>query len=345
MASIGTLKKAAKVSKYTGLTALCYFLNRNRKRTIAYHNVIPDKYWDNSVHLTHSMKESSFRKQIEVIKNRFNVDLDIDNPKTVTLTFDDGYLNQYTIASAILDESNLKAYFFCVADLINKQNPLDMDMLQYWISYVPYGKYNIEEVKLELNITDEESRKREWQKISDKLDEGIKLSDMKSILDRAYKFDELKKLNNNEMYQIRFSAIDTENIKKMKKEGHKIGAHTTKHLRLSTLNNYELIQDIRICKYNLDKLYNTKVFCYPYGSENDIPQSIIEILKQNSFTKAFAYSNGPLKNINYNDYFMPRIVIPDSDDEDLINFVLSGAKYFVTFRRLLPKLLCKLQTE
>ena len=67
MASVSTLKKVAKISKYTGFTLLCYFLNRNRKRTIAYHNVIHDQYWDNSVHLAHSMKESSFRKQIEVI--------------------------------------------------------------------------------------------------------------------------------------------------------------------------------------------------------------------------------------------------------------------------------------
>ena len=165
MASIDTLKKVAQISKYTGFTSLCYFLNRNRKRIIAYHNIIPDRYWDNSIHLAHSMKESSFRKQIEVIRKRFDVDLDIYNSKTVTLTFDDGYLNQYTVASKILDENKVKGYFFCVADLINDRKTLDIDMLQYWISYVPYGIYKIEEVDLNLNIRDEDSRKSEWQKI------------------------------------------------------------------------------------------------------------------------------------------------------------------------------------
>ncbi|MDU2673328.1 MAG: polysaccharide deacetylase family protein [Clostridium sp.] len=338
MANIDTLKKVAKISKYTGFTSLCYFLNRNRKRTIAYHNVIPDKHWDNSIHLAHSMKESSFRKQIEVIKKKFDFDLDIYNPKTITLTFDDGYLNQCTVASKVLDENDLNGYFFCVADLINNKKTLDMDMLQYWISYVPYGEYNVEEINLSLNIRDKQSRKSEWQKISDKLDEGIKLCDMKNILDNIFKFEELKKAtNHNEMYKIRFNPIDFEGINKMKKNGHKIGAHTAKHLRLSRLSKYELIEDISICKYNMDKLYNTKIFCYPYGSQKDISEEVIEELKKSNFTHSFSYSNGPLNGMDYNDYFMPRMFIPDTDDEELINFVLSGAKHFFSFRKLLPK--------
>ena len=343
MANIDTLKKVAKISKYTGFTSLCYFLNRNRKRTIAYHNVIPDKHWDNSIHLAHSMKESSFRKQIEVIKKKFDFDLDIYNPKTITLTFDDGYLNQCIVASKILDENNLKGYFFCVADLINNRKTLDMDMLQYWMSYVPYGQYYVKEVKLKLNITDEESRRIEWQKISDKLDEGIKLSDMKDFLDRIYEFEKINKLKNHkDMYNIRFNPIDYKSIEKMKEKGHKIGAHTAKHLRLSSLNKYDLAQDIRICKQNIDKLYNTKVFCYPYGSEKDINEEVIEELKKNNFIKAFSYSNGPLNDMKYNEYFIPRVFIPDSSDEDLINFVLSGAKHFFSFRKLLPKVGCEI---
>ena len=339
MASIDTLKKVAKISRYTGFTSFCYFLNRNRKRTIAYHNVIPDKCWDDSIHLAHSMKESSFRKQIDIIKDRFKVDLDIYNTKTLTLTFDDGYLNQYTVASKILDENEIVGYFFCVADLINNGKTLDMDMLQYWISYVPYGIYNVEEINLKLYVRDEESRKNEWKKVSDKLDEGIKLCDMKNMLDNIYKFEELRNYKNHEpMYKIRFNPINKESINKMKKNGHKIGAHTAKHLKLSGLSKFELIEDISICKYNIDKLYNTKIFCYPYGSQKDISEDVIEELKKNNFTNSFSYSNGPLNGMDYNDYFMPRMFIPDTNDDDLINFVLSGAKHFVSFRKLLPKL-------
>ena len=77
MASLETIKKVAKISKITGFTSLCYRLNKNRKRTIAYHNIIPDKYWDDSLHLSHSMKESSFIKQLEVIQSKLGTTLNI----------------------------------------------------------------------------------------------------------------------------------------------------------------------------------------------------------------------------------------------------------------------------
>lgn len=335
MASIGILKKIAKISKYTGFTALCYFLNRNRKRTIAYHNVIPDKYWDNSVHLAHSMKESSFRKQIEIIKDRFDIDLDIENSKTITLTFDDGYLNQCSIASKILDEHGVNGYFFCVADLINYDKTLDMDMLQYWISYVPFGIYEISEINLSLVINYDEDRAVEWQKISDKLNEGVTSKAMKKYLEQCYLFSEIKSIDNI-AYNLRFSGIDYKNLDLMKEKGHKIGAHSARHMRLSKLNDNELKEDINICKENLGKLYNTDIFCYPYGSIEDISEKVIELISINGFTKAFAYSNSPLKYYGYNKYFIPRMFIPDTDDKYLIDFILSGAKHFISFRELLP---------
>lgn len=338
MASVEALKKIARISKYTGFTSLCYFLNRNRKKTIAYHNVIPDELWDDSLHLDHSMKESSFKKQVEVIKKRFKVDLDIDNSKTLTITFDDGYLNQFTIASKILDDNNIKAYFFCVDDLINNKKTLDMDVLQFWVSYVPYGKYLISKINLELNINSEADRELCWKKISDKLDEGIKLIDMVVFLNESYQLNEIINSDtyNKEMYKLRFSSIDIENIQAMKNKGNLIGAHSAKHLRLSTLNKEALEEDIRICADNIDKLYNTKVFCYPYGSVQDISNKVIDVVKGNGFEKAFAYSNGALKGYKYNEYFIPRIFLPDSDDEDLIEFVLSGAKHLIAFKKLLP---------
>lgn len=338
MASLEVLKKVAKVSKYTGLTSVCYVLNRNRKKVIAYHNIIPDKYWDDSLHLAHSMKESSFRKQIEIIKKRFDINLDLEDNKSVVITFDDGYLNQGLVASEILDENNLSGYFFCVGDLINKNQTLDIDLLQYWISYVPLGKYLLKEIDLEIDINSDNDRNSQWKLISKKLDEGISLNEMKSILNKVYLFDDLFKKDHtgNIMYDLRFSSINLEKIREMKRRGHKIGAHSLRHKRLSRLNKQELKEDIKRCSKMIGKIYNTEVFCYPYGSEEDINTEVIKEIKENGFTSAFAYSNSPLKNRKYDKYFMPRIFLPDTDDEDIINFVLSGAKHFMTFRKIFP---------
>lgn len=335
MASINTLNIVSKISKYCGFTKLCYFINRDKKRVIAYHNVIPDSIWDNSLHLDHSMNESNFRKQLNIIKDKFNIDLDIHNSKTVTITFDDGYLNQYEIASKIMDDLNISGYFFLVEDLINNKVPLAMDLIQFWISYINEGTYYIKEIDLKLNIK-KDNRREEWRKVSDILLEGkVSLNDMKNYLDNIYP---IKEIANKciKKYKLRLEPIDKKAIESMKKNGHIIGAHSSKHKRLSTLNIDELNEDIENCSRMIGKLYNTKIFCYPYGSRADISDNVIKLLKKNDFDGAFAYSNSPILNYKYNNYFMPRMYLPNTGNKDLIDFILSGAKHMISFRKKLP---------
>ena len=147
-----TIKSISKISSKIGFTKFCYFINRNRKRVIAYHNIIPDEYFDNSIHLSYSIKESNFKKHLDIINKNFSVGLDYRDPNQVTLTFDDGYINQYKVASKLLDKHNVLGYFFCAANLIEGEEPLTIDKITYWLSYVPYGKYRLEELRLDLII-------------------------------------------------------------------------------------------------------------------------------------------------------------------------------------------------
>ena len=337
MENIKKLKILAEISKYTGFTKLCYFFNSNRKKVVAYHNIIPDEFFDNSLHLSHSIRESSFKKQLQVIQKRFDMNLDISNKKSVTLSFDDGYDNQFSIASKIMDEKNIKGYFFCVANLVGSNEALIMDKLQYWFSYVPYGKYYLKAFNVEIDIENDLSRKIQWGKISSLIDGGISLSSIERAFDKVYEFQSIE-FHNADFYKLRFQGIGLEDLQKMKNSGHKIGAHSAKHERLSSLSCKRLKKDIDFCAKSMGDIYNTDVFCYPYGSYKDINKKTIELLKEKNFKSAFSYCNSPLaEKVKYNDYFMPRIFLPDTDDEDIINFIMSGAKNFIRFRRLMPK--------
>lgn len=337
MADMAILKKVARISKVTGFTRLCYFFNRNRKRVIAYHNVIPDKFFDDSLHLSHSMKESSFKAQLQVMRKRFKISTDIEDVKSITLTFDDGYLNQYEIASKAMDRYNMKGYFFCVEDLISKGNPILMDMLQYWVSYVKEGTYKLEELNISLELRDEESRKLQWNKISELLNSGVTQEKVEEAFEKAYSFKYIKGPK-EKFLKLRFAAIPKSSLKVMKEKGHYIGAHSAFHRRLSLMNEEQLKEDIEICKMGRVTTFNTNVFAYPYGSKKDISSTVIEFIEEAGFAEAFAYSNGPLKGeFQYNKYFMPRMFLADTTDKELIDFTLSGAKHFIAFRRLLPK--------
>lgn len=335
---MGVSKKTiivSKISKLIGFNRICYFLNRNRKRVIAYHNVIPDEHFDKSLQSVFSIKKSSLKKHIEVMNKNFDIGIDYLDPKQVTLTFDDGYLNQYAIASKLLDEYNVKGYFFCAADLIESCETLDIDKMTYWFSYVPYGRYDLEEYNECLEIYSENDRGLKWDKIQSLIDKNVPTYNIVKNLDKLYKFEDIT--INEELYNLRFKAIDKISLDKMKMNGHKIGAHSASHRPLSYMTKDDLKLDILKCKNMLGEYYNTRVFCYPFGSPNEVNDNVIEEVKSNRFECAFSFGFYK-KGKHYERFFMPRMELPDTDDEYVIDFMLSGAMQLIKYGRLFPKI-------
>ena len=326
-----------KMSKFTGITSLFYKLNKGRKIILAYHNVIPDKYFKDSINLDYSIKESQFRKHLDVIKKRFNVGVNLDDPMELTVTFDDGYKNQYLIASKILDEYNMNGYFFYAADLLDEKDILLIDKIQYWLDYIYPGEYENKKYDLVLNIDDINSRRKQWSKIQGLIDKKVSFEEICYILDEMYSF---KNINvEKKFYDLRFTPIKEYELNIMKDSGHKIGAHSASHNRLSNMKNDDLIKDIDRCKILLNKgIYNTKTFCYPFGGVEDVSEEAMNIVKRKGFSKGISFMNTKLKDREYSPFFIPRMTLPNTDDEDYIDFMLSGAYYFLKNGRLFPKI-------
>ena len=328
-------QKVAKISKVLGITNLFYILNRNRKKIVCFHNIIPDEYFGDYLYLDFSTKESSFKKQIEIIKQKFDVGLDIYDNNQLTITFDDGYLNQYSIASKIMDKKNIKGYFFYAANLLEKQNTLYIDKIQYWITHVPYGIYENDKFGIRLEINNPEDRRIQWKKINNLIENKESMNKIHDLLDEMYPFNSIK--IKEEFYNLRFNPITKANLTMMKNKGHKIGAHSASHEILSNLSKQQLEEDINMCVSLLSDIYNTKTFCYPYGSEKEVSEVVINLIQSKGFDKALSFINYLPNNKKFNNYFIPRMAIPDTDDEYVIEFVLSGAKYFLQNGKLLPK--------
>ena len=90
---------------YTGLDRLFYWLNRRAKRILTFHNVLPDELFARNIANGVSCSASEFRTVIRELKRKWKFSTDLFDPATVTITFDDGYLNQYEVAADILKGS------------------------------------------------------------------------------------------------------------------------------------------------------------------------------------------------------------------------------------------------
>ncbi len=89
----------------------------------------------------------------------------------------------------------------------------------------------------------------------------------------------------------------------------------------------------------MGRLYNSRVFCYPYGGVSEVTPRVVARVRQSAFTHALANIQMPLtgEKLRYSDYFIPRFTLPNTDKAYLLSFILSGTNYFLHYRRLLPK--------
>ena len=125
------------ISYWLGVDAVFYWLNRKAKRIVTFHNVLPDDIFRNDIANGVSCADGDFRKIVHELKKRRSFSTDIFDSRSLTITFDDGYLNQYEIAAKILSaEGDIPAIIFPSGDVANGQTLL-VDKLLYWVAHVP----------------------------------------------------------------------------------------------------------------------------------------------------------------------------------------------------------------
>jgi len=135
---------------------------------LMYHNI--DDNWKES---KISVSPKSFRRQMEfLVKNKYNI-VSLDEIKqlresgksipykTVAITFDDGYENNYTNAFGVLKEYNIPAAIFVVLNKIGREGYLTWPQIKEMAKHnIQIGSHTLSECYLP-DIKDETRLKRE----------------------------------------------------------------------------------------------------------------------------------------------------------------------------------------
>ena len=328
---------------YSGLTELFYFLNRNSKLILSYHNIIPEDLFTPNLINGVSHSDSVFDAHLRYIASKFKTGTDIDNKHELIIAFDDGYLNQYSIAHPLLKKYNLKAFFFITLDLLPENaEALMIDRFLFWLSYVPAGNYKVpvsdDIAPIIINITGDSDRLSGWQQVYSliKNDYYVAAPLILKALDEVFPFAEIEKRIAPTYIKLRLTPMPKNAIEELKAYGHKIGAHAKTHGPLTGLSNQALEDEIRSCADKVGNVFNTTVFSYPFGGLLEVTEREINCVKKHGFTHAVTNINNPTPSIQHADpYFIPRMSLPNTSNTAEIAFYLSGAKYFLQHCKLL----------
>ncbi|MDX2345531.1 MAG: polysaccharide deacetylase family protein [Legionella sp.] len=313
---------------YIGVFRFFYFLNRKSQVVLTYHHVINDHIYDETLlHLGVSCSEYSFSKQLDIICSRFKVTTELGVPNSCIITFDDGYKNNLEVAAPYLNQKSAPGLFFIPAfyfDAAVNDHTLWVDKLLMWFSYAPEGKYHALQTDFVINA-EPYSRNKIWEFWYTKISSNYgMLNALLDTLNNILSFDKIKELIDDQMYQSRFTVMDTDALNALKKMNHKLALHSYKHDILSLLDDGGLEQDFKQCALHA-KQYNINYYAYPFGGGAEVSSKVIKKCEEYGYKAAFMN----YKNENETKYSIGRISLANFSNKYRIEARLCGFEDFL----------------
>lgn len=297
-----------------GGVALFYFLNRKAKRILCFHNVMPDDLYRADIAPAGVMSLSSFEKMIDFCSKKFEFSTDFNDPSTLTLTFDDGYHNQYEYAYKFLRKRNISGCIFVSGDAYKT---LIIDKIDHWNLLVP-----LEIVKNRKKFWNEEI----WPRyLADSDNRGLAAE---KYCDSLYPMYRIRSLMSEKYKSERFGGISKAEMDEMREAGWIIGWHTKSHYPLAYLS----VDEVRRELTPVDKKMLDICFSYPYGVISLVGIDSVRVARELGYP--FAVSNTMQEKENYSCWFMTRMQPPV--DFYRLHYELSGFGHFLRTHKLLP---------
>ena len=244
-----------------------------------------------------------FKQQLDFFKQNFSIVrmedvLEALNdgaklPKNaLLLTFDDGYIDNYTVAFPLLMERGIQGSFFIPGKTFTENTLLDVNKIHFVLASAPIDKLVCD---LELMIREHSpdypdvfSYEKLWDKyaVENRFDDKNTIF-CKRILQTVLP-EELRNIISSELFkkyvgisETNFSRelyMNREQIRVMKNSGMFIGIHGYDHYWLGNLPENEMKKDIDKALDTMDEFIdkNAWVMNYPYGNYNDAVISYIK---------------------------------------------------------------------
>lgn len=285
-------------------------LEKNKLYVVMYH------YTRDLTHSRYSrikgLDLSLFREQIEFLNQKFHIVTmeevllaskgQYELPeKALLLTFDDGYVDNYTYAMPILEEKKIQGSFFIPGKTFAEHCLLDVNKIHYILA-------SAEPVKLVEDVFERmdyyrgkefmfPDNKELWEQYGNK---GSRF-DSKEVCFVKYMLqtvlpENLRKRISSDLFekyvgvpeeQLAYELYLTEDqIRTMKRHGMHIGIHGYDHYWLGNLSKNQMQKDVDKALVVMDEFIDQKewVMNYPYGNYNN---QVIEYIENKGCCLAF----------------------------------------------------------
>jgi peptidoglycan/xylan/chitin deacetylase (PgdA/CDA1 family) len=273
-----------------------------------------------------SVTPTNFNTQLEYLKSNYHLltikefQYHLENKKkfpkkSVLITFDDGYADNYLEALPILEKHNIQGLFYIATGTLNTDVEFWWDAVERIVllsdNQTAVEKYVLNGIEYNLSNLDKTKRFELYERLLPAL------RVMNSSL-REEKIDELGRIFFSSQGRVSHRSMTFEDLKKMDlSKSAVIGAHTHLHPSLAALTYEEQLKEIQTSKNILEEHLNKKIthFSYPFGTIKDFNADTLEIMKKLNFELVAA--NIPyLVHKNTDRYSFTRFLVRDWNSEE-----------------------------
>lgn len=266
-----------------------YLYIRRRPKIIVYHDVFKDK---SGATLPWFVSMENFEKQLAYLKRHY-VNLPLSDlihaagsgrpiPRNgITITFDDGYENNYKYAAPLLRKYGFTATFFVCPDFADMAQNGVKPVFWWYIIYCVMNEKNRDDFILIFNkhgvdlsgYGDIMSLRYQISRFLEAAPGEIGESIIVDLKDRFA--DDIRKMDFPKM-------MNWDQLKILKSLGMDIGSHTMSHIAVSRLPRERFNDQITMSKQILEEKLQDKIeaFAYPYGREAHYSRESLKAVKE-----------------------------------------------------------------
>lgn len=300
MARYGISKKVLNFFHETGFIRFGRGLLKKTLTVINYHRIaniedIPDSFQPNI-----SASPQGFDEQMQYLMKWYQVISLGDLTEYLTskkplpiypalITFDDGYLDNFTNAFPILQKYNLPAIIFLASGYISSNLPFYWDLACYCFMY---SKKDY--------VVFPNNQERKWvseiekKKILQEWIETLKILDETEKLKWVNKLPEIMDVSVPEN-QYQNMMLTWEHVREMHSMKIDFGAHTITHPILTRIPTEQVRKEIIGSKQKIEEELKHPItsFAYPNGTNYDFNKQIVKVVKEAGISAAFTLLKGP----------------------------------------------------
>lgn len=303
----------------TGLVRLGRSLWKNSLTVVNYHRIDdPNREGFDSFRPNVSATPEDFHRQMDYLAKWFQVvSLKeivqwLDGRKTLPpfaalITFDDGYLDNYTTAYPILCEHKFPALIFLTTGHIGTDAPFHWDLAAYCFQHTQKNHLTFPNGRVE-----GWSNQKQCEQVSKNWIESMKTLPHEERLRNVERLSAELSVSIPQGY-FKKLMMSWDQVREMQKGGIEFGAHTMHHPILTRIPLDEVRQEVEGSKARIEAELGEAVlgFAYPNGQLSDLNGPIERIVADSGIRAAFTLLNGPssLGEVKRNPYAIRRIFI------------------------------------